>query len=141
MSKSARIILLLSILWTPQVTLAAKEAFEVEVRTDVKIPMRDGIKLSANIFLPKAESKFPVILVRSPYGKGDEKNGDGLFYAARGYVLVSQDCRGKGASQGGQAALHLFSYNLANSLFGHHSLTLAPQNSLRIRLLRYNFAL
>ena len=100
MSKSARIILLLSILWLPQVTLAAKEAFEVEVRTDVKIPMRDGVELSANIFQPKAEGKFPVILVRSPYGKGDEKNGDGLFYAARGYVLVSQDCRGKGASQG-----------------------------------------
>jgi putative CocE/NonD family hydrolase len=84
----------------PWTIFAAEDTFEVAVRTDVKIPMRDSIELSANIFLPKAEGKFPVILVRSPYGKGDEKNGDGLFYAARGYVLVSQDCRGKGASQG-----------------------------------------
>ena len=101
MSKSARIHLLLSILLlTPQAILVAKETYEVDVRMDVKIPMRDGIELSANIFLPKADGPFPVILLRSPYGKGNEKNGDGLFYAGRGYVFISQDCRGKGASQG-----------------------------------------
>ncbi|MFH1719897.1 MAG: CocE/NonD family hydrolase [Planctomycetota bacterium] len=100
MYKSARIILLSLILLSPQVILAAQDTFDVEVRTDVRVPMRDGVELSANIFLPKAEGKFPAILVRSPYGKGDEKYGDGLFYAARGYVFVSQDCRGKGASQG-----------------------------------------
>ena len=100
MNKSARIILLLSILLSPQILFAAQAPFEVEVRTDVKVPTRDGVALSANIFLPKAEGRFPVILVRSPYGKGDEKYGDGLFYASRGYVFVSQDCRGKGASQG-----------------------------------------
>ena len=100
MRQSARIILLLSILLSPWTILAAHEAFEVEVRTEVKIPMRDGVELSANIFLPKAQGKYPVVLIRSPYGKGDEKNGDGLFYAGRGYVVVSQDCRGKGASQG-----------------------------------------
>jgi putative CocE/NonD family hydrolase len=85
---------------SPQTIYAAEKVFEVDVRTDVKIPMRDGVQLSAHIFLPKAEGRFPVILVRSPYGKGDEKNGDGLFYASSGYVFISQDCRGKGASQG-----------------------------------------
>jgi putative CocE/NonD family hydrolase len=100
MRKSARIILVLSILLSLQTILAAEKTFEVEVRTEVKIPMRDGVELSANIFLPKAESKYPVILIRSPYGKGNEKYGDGLFYAGRGYVVVSQDCRGKGSSQG-----------------------------------------
>jgi putative CocE/NonD family hydrolase len=100
MRKSTRIILVLSVLLSIQTILAAEKAFEVDVRTEVKIPMRDGVELSANIFLPKAQGKFPVILIRSPYGKGDEKNGDGLFYAGRGYVVVSQDCRGKGSSQG-----------------------------------------
>jgi len=83
-----------------QIVLAAQESTNVEVRTEVKIPMRDGVELSANIFLPKTEGKYPVILIRSPYGKGDAKYGDGLFYAGRGYVVVSQDCRGKGSSQG-----------------------------------------
>jgi putative CocE/NonD family hydrolase len=101
MKKSARIILVLSVLLSLQTILAAQKTFEVEVRTEVKVPMRDGVELSANIFLPKAEGRYPVILIRSPYGKGDEKNGDGLFYAGRGYVVVSQDCRGKGTSQGG----------------------------------------
>ncbi len=100
MSKSARLILFFSILLSPWTILAAQEAFEVDVRTEVKIPMRDGVELAANIFLPKAEGKYPVILIRSPYGKGNEKHGDGLFYAGRGYVVVSQDCRGKGSSQG-----------------------------------------
>jgi putative CocE/NonD family hydrolase len=100
MNKPARSMLFLSVLLLPQTILAAEKTYEVQVRTDVKIPMRDGVELSANIFLPKADGKFPVILMRSPYGKGDEKFGDGLFYAARGYIYVSQDCRGKGASQG-----------------------------------------
>ncbi len=100
MRKSARIILILSALLSTWTIVAAQQSPDVEVRTEVKIPMRDGVELSANIFLPKAEGKYPVILIRSPYGKGDEKNGDGLFYAGRGYVVVSQDCRGKGSSQG-----------------------------------------
>jgi len=100
MRKSARIILVLSVVLSIQTIVAAQESPNVEVRTEVKIPMRDGVELSANIFLPKVEGKYPVILIRSPYGKGNEKNADGLFYAGRGYVVVSQDCRGKGSSQG-----------------------------------------
>ncbi|MDT8300072.1 MAG: CocE/NonD family hydrolase [Sedimentisphaerales bacterium] len=92
--------ILVSVFISPQTIWAADNSFEVDVRADVKIPMRDGVLLSAHIFLPKAEGKFPVILVRSPYGKGDEKNGDGLLYGSKGYVFISQDCRGKGASEG-----------------------------------------
>ena len=34
---------------------------------DVKIPMRDGIALSADIYLPAGEGPFPTVLVRTPY--------------------------------------------------------------------------
>ncbi len=81
-------------------TIAADAAYEVEVRADVKIPMRDGVELSANVFLPKAEGEFPVVLARTPYGKGGTGAGPGHFYASRGYVYVSQDCRGRGPSEG-----------------------------------------
>ena len=100
MNKPARIVSILLLFLSPQLIFAEKAAYEVEVRTDVRIPMRDGVELSANIFLPKAEGKFPVILMRTPYGKGNEKQSDGLYYAGLGYVFVSQDCRGKGASAG-----------------------------------------
>jgi putative CocE/NonD family hydrolase len=81
-------------------TAAADVTYEVEVWADVKIPMRDGVELSANVFLPKAEGEFPVVLVRTPYGKGGTGGGPGHFYASRGYVYISQDCRGRGASKG-----------------------------------------
>jgi len=80
--------------------LAADAVYEVEVRADVKIPMGDGVALSANVFLPKAEGRFPALLVRTPYGKGGTGNGPGRSYASQGYVYVSQDCRGRGASGG-----------------------------------------
>lgn len=83
----------------PLVRAAGSSA--VDVRTNVRVPMRDGVELSANVFVPKAEGAFPVILMRTPYGKGDEKMGEGVFYAQRGYVFVSQDCRGRGQSAGG----------------------------------------
>ncbi len=67
---------------------------------DVKIPMRDGTKLAANIFRPKGEGKWPTILIRTPYDKGNEKWPGGKDYATKGYVTVVQDCRGRGKSEG-----------------------------------------
>ena len=90
--------------WSALLSLAtAKEPVydvEVEVRADAMIPMSDGVQLAAHIFLPKAEGKFPVVLVRTPYGKGGTNGGPGHAYAHRGYVYISQDCRGKGKSEG-----------------------------------------
>lgn len=80
---------------------AAQRTYQTEVRKEVKIPMRDGVRLSANLFLPKSDEKFPAILLRSPYGKDDVSElGDGSYHAARGYVVISQDCRGRGTSEG-----------------------------------------
>ena len=70
------------------------------VETDVQIPMRDGTRLAANIFRPKGEGRFPCILMRTPYGKPDEKSGDAKRYTAAGYAMVVQDCRGRGKSAG-----------------------------------------
>jgi len=69
-------------------------------QSDVKIPMRDGVQLAANIFRPKGDGPWPVILIRTPYGKQDEKWPGGKDYAVKGYVTVVQDCRGRGGSGG-----------------------------------------
>ncbi|MFH1742180.1 MAG: CocE/NonD family hydrolase [bacterium] len=73
---------------------------EVEVLAEVKVPMRDGVNLRANIFVPKMDGEFPVILMRTPYGKGDEEQSGSLHYASHGFVRVNQDCRGRGTSGG-----------------------------------------
>jgi hypothetical protein len=75
---------------------AAPYLYEAEL----KIPMRDGVRLAANIFRPKGEGPWPVILFRTPYGKQGEKWGGGKDYASQGYVVVVQDCRGRGSSEG-----------------------------------------
>jgi predicted acyl esterase len=74
--------------------------FEVQSFENVRIPMADKVELSANIARPKAEGKFPVVLVRTPYGKGNGEDDDGKYQAARGYAFVIQDCRGTGQSAG-----------------------------------------
>jgi len=39
------------------------------VERNVAAKMRDGVTLRADIYRPKAEGKFPVLLVRTPYDK------------------------------------------------------------------------
>ena len=71
---------------------------DIRILPDVKVPMRDGVKLSCNIFLAHTEGRFPVILQRMPYGASGV--GPGVFYARRGYAYLMQDCRGRFDSAG-----------------------------------------
>ena len=50
----------------PELIIAEKDLF---------IEMRDGIKLAANVYRPKKEGKFPVIMSFGPYGKDDSPDG------------------------------------------------------------------
>ena len=77
----------------------ASDAFEVTVERGVTAKMRDGVVLRADIYRPKAEGKFPVLLQRTPYNKS---NGVifGVRAAARGFVVIFQDVRGRYSSEG-----------------------------------------
>ncbi|HLZ51747.1 MAG TPA: CocE/NonD family hydrolase [Candidatus Acidoferrum sp.] len=79
--------------------VAAAENHEVVVERNVPAKMRDGVTLRADIYRPKAEGKFPVLLVRTPYDKTGESSF-GLKGAARGYVVIAQDVRGRFTSEG-----------------------------------------
>ena len=75
--------------------------YAVEMRLDVKIPMRDGVKLSADIYLPKAAGPFPVVLVRTPYNNNLEPAIEkARSLANTGYAVVLQDVRGRWDSEG-----------------------------------------
>ena len=78
----------------------SEPTFTVKEELDVKVVMRDGVRLSTNIYRPDAEGKFPVLLMRSPYGNGREGNRDAHYFAQRGYVVVTQDTRGIYESEG-----------------------------------------
>jgi putative CocE/NonD family hydrolase len=71
-----------------------------QMQRDVMIPMRDGIQLATDIAIPDSPGKYPVILVRTPYGKSSDEDDAGSYWAEKGFAFVIQDCRATGNSQG-----------------------------------------
>lgn len=67
---------------------------------NVYVPMRDGVRLSANVFRPSGDSRFPTILVRTPYNKGDAMTPSYQSFVNHGYAVVVQDVRGRYKSGG-----------------------------------------
>jgi hypothetical protein len=70
----------------------------VVVERNVEMSTRDGVKLRADVYRPDADGRFPVVLERTPYDKRLESFGPQV--AARGYVFIAQDVRGRFASDG-----------------------------------------
>jgi predicted acyl esterase len=69
--------------------------------TEMFIPMRDNVKLAANVFLPAGPGPFPVVLSRTPYIKDNPRAPlAAQKYVEAGYAFVNQDTRGKGHSEG-----------------------------------------
>ncbi|MFD0589148.1 CocE/NonD family hydrolase [Paenibacillus sp. GCM10027627] len=76
---------------------------EILVEKDVPVPMRDGIRLRADIYRPAGSGRWPVLLMRTPYNKEDAQTmnyGHPTWYAQHGYVVVVQDTRGRWKSEG-----------------------------------------
>ncbi len=110
---------------------ASQPIHEVETIWDVRIPARDGVELSANVWRPRvvagvagngaggAEARVPVILEMIPYGKDNwRRNADisrGRYLAERGYALCRVDVRGTGSSGG----IALDEYTAVETLDGY----------------------
>ena len=88
----------LVVLLTPWRGLA-NDFFPVTLERNVPIKMRDGMTLRADIYRPKAEGRFPVLLQRTPYDKNSDVE-TGIEGATRGYVVIIQDVRGRYSSEG-----------------------------------------
>lgn len=86
---------------------------QVETRFGVPVVVRDGVALSANLWLPVPvpapapageEARFPAILEMIPYGKDSwRRNADvarGTYFAQRGFAFCRLDVRGTGSSGG-----------------------------------------
>lgn len=86
---------------------SASSVGSVVIERSVSVPMRDGIDLVADVYLPatprgeRAADALPTIVERTPY---DRQRTDlyltACFFAARGYAYVLQDCRGRYDSEG-----------------------------------------
>ena len=68
----------------------------------VEVPMRDGVRLSANVWLPARTARSPAVVLRTPYGNESQDFARyGLQdYLCAGFAVVIQSVRGRGKSQG-----------------------------------------
>ena len=73
--------------------------YDLIERRGVVVTMRDGVRLSADIYTPDAAQKWPAILNILPYNRGIVRE-DARWYAKRGYVVVVVDSRGTYNSEG-----------------------------------------
>jgi uncharacterized protein len=63
------------------------------------VPMRDGVRLATDIFLPEGQGPWPAVLERTPYNRKQQREKS-TNYVSRGYVYVVQDWRGHFDSEG-----------------------------------------
>jgi putative CocE/NonD family hydrolase len=76
----------------------------------------DGIRLDADVYYPEGPGPFPVLLMRQPYGRAIASTvvyAPPIWYAAHGYIVVIQDVRGRGTSEGD---FQLFAHDVQDGL-------------------------
>ncbi len=100
-------------------SVASRKQAERVLR-DVMVPMRDGVRLATDIYLPEGAGRglsvgpWPAILERTPYDKRAARANEYTrdhpdvfgreelagFFTAAGFAVVFQDCRGRYGSEG-----------------------------------------
>ncbi|WP_462412705.1 CocE/NonD family hydrolase [Neobacillus sp. Marseille-QA0830] len=87
--------------WDNTIYDRAEQYSSYTTMKDVKITMRDGIVLYADVHIPDGNGPFPVILTQTPYNKNTPVSyHDNEYLIKRGYVHIAVDVRGTGSSQG-----------------------------------------
>ena len=121
---------------------------------DVFIPMRDGVRLAATLFLPAGDGAWPAIVEALPYRKDDLTRS----YASEhhrladdfGYVVCRLDVRGTGSSEGvpigeytaeelediAEVIAWLASQGWSNGNVGMYGTSWSGFNSLQVAMLR-----
>lgn len=86
------------------------DAREMRILFNQRVPMRDGITLSADVYLPAGElRRRPVILGRTPYLKATMFTvRHAQQFVKRGYAYVMMDVRGRGDSDGEDFTPYLY---------------------------------
>jgi putative CocE/NonD family hydrolase len=100
--------------------LISQPKFDIMIEEEVQVTMRDGVRLSVDLYRPKVAGKFPALVSFSRYGKDSQKLptnpkyqpsdyirgtgghecGEQGYFVPRGYVHVIPDIRGVGNSEG-----------------------------------------
>jgi len=75
----------------------------VDMAAGLPAKMRDGTRLFADVYSPQGAGPWPVLLMRTAYGRDVASSvvyAHPPWYARRGFIVVVQDVRGRGDSEG-----------------------------------------
>jgi putative CocE/NonD family hydrolase len=92
-------LLLAALALPPGAALSAASGVPL-VERDLAVPMRDGVRLRADVWRPSATGRFPTLVYRTPYGRGSADREIVRKAVARGYAVLLQDVRGRYGSEG-----------------------------------------
>ncbi len=93
--------------WTP--SQVAQQGLGCRLLADVRIPMPDGVNLSADVYLPRKKGRYPAVVCFSAYNKdlhstgaptGTNEVGSPPVFTGRGYAHILVPRRGAGRSEG-----------------------------------------
>ena len=105
----------------------------------VSMQTRDRVRLDADIYRPDTEEKLPILLMRQPYGREIASTvvyAHPSWYAAQGYIVVIQDVRGRGTSEG---EFDLFTNELADSLNTIKWVLTLPNHTAKVGMYGFSY--
>ena len=79
------------------IVLAAPLAASAQEQFTEWVEMPDGVLLATEVYLPEGDGPWPVVLLRTPYGRFDNNE---VAVTGDGYAYVAQEIRGTGESEG-----------------------------------------
>ncbi len=104
-SRAASLILALTLLAAPpapaQSAAGIADKHPMDVRYNIPVRVRDGVKISVDVFRPRDAARHPVLMLQTPYNNdGDSVMDDAWSHVQRGYAYVTVDVRGRYDSEG-----------------------------------------
>src|SRR5918994_228828 len=75
---------------------------DIALDNRVPIPLRDGVRLLADVYRPAGDGRYPVLVSKTPYSteRFPTAYEAAVYFAQRGYVYVYADVRGRHESEG-----------------------------------------
>ncbi|MEM9509109.1 MAG: CocE/NonD family hydrolase [Cyanobacteria bacterium P01_E01_bin.35] len=99
----------------------------------------DGVRLDADIYRPDTDDKLPILLMRQPYGREIASTvvyAHPRWYAAQGYIVVIQDVRGRGTSEG---EFDLFTHEMADGLDTINWVSQLPNSTWKVGMYGFSY--
>jgi uncharacterized protein len=100
---------------------------------------RDYVRLDADLYYPDSLGEFPVLLMRQPYGRKIASTvvyAHPSWYASQGYLVVIQDVRGRGTSQG---EFKLFTNEIEDGLETLNWAAQLPQSNGKVGMYGFSY--